>query len=143
MADNELDIKPGVRLIVGGLATLAFWMLAFAAFDDITTDNATSFKVEYSFLFICALWGLFISARLFRRGNHFLGILSGLMLVAAVWGQRGIGPDTVPGWRAEYITTTAGLLWFLLLSGILVVMGFRLQRGSHERGARDLKGSAA
>jgi hypothetical protein len=130
MTDILEEIKPGTRLIVGGFATLGFWMLAFAAFDDITTDNATSFTFEYSFLVICALWGLFISARLFRRGNRFLGILSGLMLAAAVWGQRGIGPGTVPGWRAEYITTSAGLLWFLLLSGILVVMGFRLQRGS-------------
>jgi hypothetical protein len=141
MADDIEEVKPGVRLIIGGFATLVFWILAFAAFDDITTDNATSFKAEYFFLSICALWGLFLSTRLTLRGYRFLGILSGLMFAATVWGQRGIGPGTVPGWWPEYVATVTGLLWFLVLSGILVVMGFRLQRGSDRRGGRTLEDS--
>ena len=120
--------QSGPHLIVGGFATLAFLLLAYLAFDDITTDNATSFPLEYTFLLACAVWGLFVAARLIRRGNHILGLISIFMLAGAVWGQRKVGPGTVPSWQLEYLATLAGMLWFLVLSAILVAMGFRFQR---------------
>jgi hypothetical protein len=117
--------QSGPHLIVGGFATLAVFMLAFLAFDDITTDNATAFPLEYSCLLLCAAWCLFVAVRLMRRGNRLLGILSLMALIAAVWGQREIGPGTIPSWQPEYVAPAAGLLWLLPLSAVLVVMGFR------------------
>lgn len=122
------NTQSGPHLIVGGFATLAFLVAAFLAFDDITTDNATSFPLEYTLLLAGAVWGLFVAARLIRRGNHILGLISLFMLAGAVWGQRKVGPGTVPSWQLEYLATLAGLLWFLVLSAILVAMGFKFQR---------------
>ncbi len=127
-ATNRGSTQSGPHLIVGGFATLAFLWIAFLAFDDITTDNATSFTLEYTFLLACAVWGLFVSAKLIRRGNHILGLISLFMLAGAVWGQRKVGPGTVPSWQLEYLATLAGMLWFLVLSAILVAMGFRCHR---------------
>ena len=43
-------------------------LLAFAAFDDITTDRtATSFRVEYTALFACAMWFVFLAVKLIRH----------------------------------------------------------------------------
>jgi hypothetical protein len=38
-------------------ATLAAVVLAFAAFDDITTDRATTFTFEWLGLAACGIWG--------------------------------------------------------------------------------------
>jgi hypothetical protein len=118
-------LQSGPHLIVGGCATLAAFVLAFLAFDDITTDNATTFTLEYGLLLLCAAWCLFVSIRLIGRGNRVLGILSLVTLTGAVWGQRRIGPGTAPAWQPEYLATATGMLWLLALSAILVVMGFR------------------
>ena len=42
-------------------------LLAYAAFDDIMTDNATSFTVEYAMLAVTAAWFAWLGARLIRR----------------------------------------------------------------------------
>jgi hypothetical protein len=49
------------------VVTIAALLLGFAAFDDITTDNATSFPLEYTTLTAAAIWLLFIAVRLMRR----------------------------------------------------------------------------
>ena len=38
------------RLLRDAVVTIAALLLVFAAFDDITTDNATSFPLEYTIL---------------------------------------------------------------------------------------------
>ena len=106
-AANRGSTQSGSYLIVGGFATLVFLLVAYLAFDDITTDNATSFTLEYTFLLACA-----------------------------VWGQRKVGPGTVASWQLEYLATLAGMFWFLVLSAILVAMGFRYQRQAGGRGER-------
>lgn len=116
--------------IVAGLATLAAAGMAYLAFDDITTDNATSFTVEYLVLAGCAAVCLWVAIGLTRRRRRILGTVSLLMLAGALLGQRGIGPGTVPGWRAEYLATVGALIWFLALSVVLIVQGARMERGA-------------
>ena len=43
-------------------------LLAYAAFDDIMTDNATSFTVEYTMLAACGAWFAFLAVKRLRRG---------------------------------------------------------------------------
>lgn len=125
--------KPGKTLsdavlIVDGLVTFAFIVLAWLAFDDITTDNAASFTVEYTCVLACAIWCLVVAVRLATRGHFILGTASALALGAAVWGQRSIGPGTVPSWQPRYVATVAAIVWFLSLAVVLVVLGFRTNR---------------
>jgi hypothetical protein len=125
--------KPGklpsdAVLIVDGFVTFAFIVLAWLAFDDITTDNATSFTVEYTCLLACAIWCLAVAIRLAARGHFILGTASALALGAAVWGQRSIGPGTVPSWLPQYVATVAAIVWYLSPAVVLVVLGFRTNR---------------
>ena len=47
--------------------TVVVLLLAYAALDDITTDNATSFRVEYGFLILSAGWLAFVAVWAFLR----------------------------------------------------------------------------
>ena len=100
-------------------------VLVFAAFDDITTDNATHFTVEYIALSAAAAWFAFVAVRLIRTGRRMLGTLSLAALAAALWAQRGIGPGITPGFWPEYIVMTAVFVWFLVLAATLAVLGGR------------------
>ncbi len=121
-------IPSNAVLIVDGLVTFAFVVLAWLAFDDITTDSATSFTVEYTCLAACAIWCLVAAVRLAAKGHFILGAASALALGAAVWGQRSIGPGTVPSWQPQYVATVAAVVWYLSLAVVLVVLGFRANR---------------
>jgi hypothetical protein len=116
--------------------TLTVGLLIFAAFDDITTDHATDFRVEYSALLACAVWLLFLSWRLLRQGHW---ILSGISLVAIVNGgfaQRAIVHGTVGGWWTEYVLLAATSLWFLVLSAIILWLAWRLHASRHRLSTR-------
>jgi hypothetical protein len=96
-------------------------LLVFAAFDDITTDNATSFPLEYTILAASAVWLLFIAVRLMRHGHGLLGGISLLALASAVWGQYAVEPGVVWGQRAvgfkpEYAAVMTAYGWFCALS---------------------------
>lgn len=116
-----------------GLATLAALLLMFAAFDDITTDNATTFRTEYAFLLACAAWLIFVALRLLRAGHQLLGGVSLLAVAAGVWAQRAIGPGIVPGFWAEYVVATAAYLWFVALAISLVWLARRRRAGEASR----------
>lgn len=111
-----------------GILTLAVVLLAFLAFDDITTDNATRFPLEYTALLGCSVWCLLVVVQLARTGHRVLGTISLLALGGAVWGQRAVGPGIVPSFQPEYVATLAGVGWFLALSIILVALGIRGSR---------------
>lgn len=98
-------------------------LLVFAAFDDITTDNGTSFRVEYAFLGACAAWFAYVAVRLVGRGHRVLGVISLLALAGAVWGQRTIGPGIVPGLWPGYAVTTTAYLWFWALALLMIFRG--------------------
>ena len=113
-----------------GLATFGALLLIFAAFDDITTDNATTFRTEYALLLACAGWLIFVAVRLLRAGHQLLGGASLLAVAAGVWAQRAIGPGIVPGFWTEYVVATAAYLWFVALAISLVWLARR--RHAHE-----------
>lgn len=116
--------KPPVATLVYGVVTIAVMLLVFAAFDDITTDNATAFPLEYRFLILSAAWLFIVSIRLLLQRQRVLGIISLVALGAALWGQQGIGQGIKPGLWPEYVATTAAFLWFCALSLVLVYQGW-------------------
>jgi hypothetical protein len=113
--------------------TIVVLLLVFAAVDDITTDNATAFPVEYSMLLVSAAWLAFVTARLWRSNHRMLGGVSALALVASVWAQRAIRPGNTPDLWPEYIVMMAVYVWFWALAIGLFWLG-RRERIPH-RGA--------
>ena len=108
-------IRSGVRLV---LAAVTFLVVvgAFLAFDDITTGNETNFHTEYSFLRAGATWCLIVAVSLIGMRHFALGGACVFVLAAAVWGQRSVGPGTIPSWQPGYVATVAALGWFVVLS---------------------------
>lgn len=104
------------QYLASGLATCTALLLMFAAFDDITTDNATTFRTEYAWLLACGGWLSFVALRLLRAGHQLLGGVSLLAVAAGAWAQRAMGPGIVPGFWAEYVVATAAYLWFVALA---------------------------
>jgi hypothetical protein len=117
-----------VRQLSDAVITMGAILLAYAAFDDITTDNATTFTVEYGALVLCGAWALGVALRLLRDGWVTLGVVSLGALAAGAWGQRAIGPGTVPSSESHYVATAAAVAWFLVLSVVLLVIGWRAHR---------------
>src|SRR3954453_5848574 len=116
------------------VVTIAALLLVFAAFDDITTDNATSFPFEYTILVASAVWLLFIALRLMRRGRALLGGISLLALASAVWGQRAVGPGVVwgrggHGFKPEYVAVISAYGWFCALSLAMLWRAWRERSG--------------
>ena len=132
MTDSNVHIDQTSRaqswlVPVGGM-TFAVVVIGFLSFDDITTDNATRFPLEYSFLLGGAIWCLLVTVWMARTGHQALATISLLALGSAVWGQRAIGPGIVPSLQPEYVATLAGAGWFLALSLILLLLGMRGNR---------------
>ena len=74
MDHSRARVDPSVnQSLRDGVLTLAALFLVFAAFDDITTDNATSFRAEYSALIACACWLSFVAMRLISTRHLILG----------------------------------------------------------------------
>jgi hypothetical protein len=108
-------------------------LLAFAAFDDITTDHDASFALEYAVLAGCALWLFVIAGRLLLEGRRALGAGSLVALAGAVWAQADVGPGIVPGPWPGYLTTAVAFLWF---AGLAVVLFFGAHRPQESSPAR-------
>jgi hypothetical protein len=125
MQDRERERDHGGFIVLNALITLLVCWFVFAAFDDITTDNATDFTFEYKVLLVCTIWLAFLAAWLIWRRHVTLGALSLAALAAGLWGQRAIGPGITPGFWPGYLLTTGALLWFLVLSLILLALGCR------------------
>ena len=133
MADRSTERDAASRRILrDAVVTIAALLLIFAAFDDITTDHATSFPFEYTTLVACAVWLLFVAVRLMRDGRGLLGGVSLLALAGAVWGQRAVGPGVVwgrpgitPPFSPELVTVTTAYGWFCALSLVLLWLAWR------------------
>lgn len=125
----------GSRFLSNATITLVALLLVFAAFDDITTDNATTFPVEYTFLVGCAGWLLFVAWSLIRGGHRALGFASLVALASALWAQRAIGPGMVPGLRPEYIVMTAAYFWFWALTGAMLWLSWRARKKRERQAA--------
>lgn len=123
--DIDFNRAASVRLPSDAVITLGAVFLAYAAFDDITTDKAATFTVEYGALALCGAWALGVAVRLLRDGRIALGAVSLAALAAGVWGQRAIGPGTAPSSEWHYVATVAAVAWFLVLALALLVVGWR------------------
>jgi hypothetical protein len=110
-------------------------LFVFAAFDDITTDNATAFTAEYLILVVCGAWLLFVACALWRERHRVLGGVSLLCLAIGVWAQRAIGPGIVPGLWPEYVAISGAYAWFWVLAFTLAWLGWRTQRNGHLKAA--------
>jgi cation transport ATPase len=113
------------RLLRDAVLTFTAVLFAFAAFDDITTDVATTFTFEWVALGLCAAWLLVVSWRLCRSEHPWLGFASVIALVVAVGAGSTIRPGIGP-FQVEYLATIAGLIWFLGLGSILATRAWRL-----------------
>lgn len=120
------DTSPSkVTYLVYGGVTFAAVLASYAAFDDITTDDATSFTIEYVVLALSTVWCLGVASKLMGGGHFALGLASALVVVAALWGRTSIQPGTVPSWEPQYVATVFALGWFFLLSVYLLTLGWR------------------
>jgi hypothetical protein len=101
--------------------TVAVVVLAVAALDDITTDNATAFPLERTALVGCGIWFLLLAWRLRQSGHRLLGVLSLAFLTGAALAQPMVGQGIAPTQLAylAYLVTITALAWFLALAGIL------------------------
>jgi peptidoglycan/LPS O-acetylase OafA/YrhL len=113
------------RLLRDAILTVAVVILAFLAFDDITTDSATSFPAERLTLAVCATWCVGLAWRLLRERRRVIGVLSLGVVAIALWGQRDIGPGTVASWEPHYLAVVVSLGWFLFVAGILANQAWR------------------
>jgi hypothetical protein len=112
-------------LVRDGLVSLCALLLVVAAFDDITTDNATDFTAEYVALLLSAAWFGYVALRLTRFGLRTLGILSFVAIAGAAWGQQALGHATTPGDGPGYLVTAVAIFWFFGLATSLLFFGWR------------------
>jgi threonine/homoserine/homoserine lactone efflux protein len=58
--------RAGAPFVKKWAITVVVILLMYAALDDITTDNATSFPLEYTMLVAGAAWLLYVAVGLIR-----------------------------------------------------------------------------
>ena len=123
----DIDRQPSAsfRQLRDAVITVGVVLLAFAAFDDITTDSGTSFAAEYSGLILCGAWLAVLAVRQLRGRQLVPGSVSLLALAGAIWGQGAIGPGTVPSTDLRYLATVGAFAWFAALSIVLLLQGWR------------------
>ena len=57
----------GATFLRDAIVTIVVLLIAFAAFDDITTGNEPDFRQEYFVLVACSIWLMFVAVKLMRR----------------------------------------------------------------------------
>jgi hypothetical protein len=125
----------GTRLFGNAAITVVALLLVYAAVDDITTDNATTFRVEYTLLVVCAGWLLFVVWSLIRGGHRTLGAISFVALAGGLWAQRAIRPHMAPGLRPEHIVIVTAYIWFWALAGAMLWFAWRARKGRERQAA--------
>jgi peptidoglycan/LPS O-acetylase OafA/YrhL len=117
-----------------GALSLVVLVLSWLALDDITTDNATTFRVEYAMLVLAGLWFAWLGVALIRKGRAAAGAVS----LAAV------GLGVIAFWSLPHhyqpasmvnLLGLAPLAWFLGLS-IWLAAGSRSRQPSVAVGAK-------
>jgi hypothetical protein len=129
VAVREASTRNHARLLGWGGVTLATVVLAYLALDDITTDNAVRFPVEYGVLALCGAWLLFVAWGLVRSGARALAAMSVVTVaIAACVAFDGIGHKRDGGWGVfwpEYLVMAGALLWTIVLAITLLRRGSR------------------
>jgi len=116
-------------LAVEATLTLVAMLFALLALDDITTDNSTGFRPEYTLLAFAGAWLLVFVIQVWRKGRPRLAGLSLVALLAAAWvSLDGLGHKRDGGWSVfwlEYSVVLIAWLWFATLSVALLVRAYR------------------
>lgn len=115
------------RLLAFSFVSLVAVYLAWAAFHDITQGEA-DVTTEYVALCLCAAWFAYLGTSLILHHHGVLGRASLVALALAVWGQQDIGAGTRASWSPSYLATIVPFLWFLALTVVLAVLGWRAPR---------------
>jgi len=138
MTTTHVDVRRAraVALIRDGALTFAALLLSFAAFDDITTGNETDFTLEYGAVLVCTGWLFVVTFRLIRASRRVLGTVSFVLLAGAIWGLREIEPGITPGLWPAYVVTASAFLWFIVVSAVLLVSGWRAYPERHTQRAQ-------
>lgn len=105
--------------------TVVALLLVFAALDDITTDHAMTFRLEYTFLGGSAAWLLFVAWSLVRAGHRTFGYASLVALASALWALSGIRPGIVPALRPEFVVMATAYVWFWFLACAMLWLAWR------------------
>jgi hypothetical protein len=130
VARDQRGVRRAGAVSVEAAVTIALIVLAGLALDDITTDNSTGFKPEYTLLAACGAWSLFLAYDLLTRGYRWLGATSMVAVASAVWvASDGFGHKREGGWSVfwpEYTVMLLAWLWFLTLAIVLVALGWRV-----------------
>lgn len=104
---------------IWGVLSLGVLLMTWLAGDDITTDNARTFPLEYTVLALAGMWFAALGVVLVRRGRTGAGVASLAAVglgVAACWGlPHHYGPFSPLNYLV-YVT----LAWFLGLAIRLV-----------------------
>jgi hypothetical protein len=107
-----------------GAVSLVVLLFSWLALDDITTDNATRFPLEYSMLVLAAAWFALLGGRLIAKRRVLAGVCSLMAVmigVAACWDlPHHYQPPSLVN-RFGYVA----LLWFLGLAMWLVARPLR------------------
>jgi peptidoglycan/LPS O-acetylase OafA/YrhL len=102
-----------------GAVSLVVLLFSWLALDDITTDNATRFPLEYSMLVLAGAWFAVLGGRLIAKRRVLAGVCSLMAVaigVAACWDlPHHYEPPSLVN-RLGYVP----LLWFLGLAIRLV-----------------------
>jgi hypothetical protein len=106
------------------ILTIAAVLLAYAAFDDITTDHDTNFVFERAMVALCVGWLAWVTWQCIAERRRALSLVSVVLLAGAVLAQPRVvqGPQ---GSVAAYLVTLACLVWFL---GVAVWLAVRARR---------------
>lgn len=128
IADSrETTARPRGPWLGLGAVTLAAMALAFLAIDDITTDNATRFRAEYTILVVCLSWLMFIAGRLWRSGSRRTSVLTVASLAVAAWMTAGgIGHKRDGGWPVfwpQYLALTWAWVHGVVVGALMVRRG--------------------
>jgi len=104
-----------------GWVSLVVLAFSWLALDDITTDNATRFPLEYTMLVLAGAWFAALGAWLVVKGRAVAGIgslIAVVMGVVAFWSLPHHYQPPSPVNSMGY----APLAWFLLLAVWLIAM---------------------
>ena len=137
-AGSHQDVPRAGAFPAEAAVTIGLVVLAWLALDDITTDNSTGFRPEYTLLAACGAWCLFLAYDLLKQGYRRMGTTSMVAVASAVWvASDGLGHKRDGGWSVfwpEYTVMLVAWLWFLALAVVLIALGRRVMpRGDTTR----------
>jgi hypothetical protein len=104
-----------------GCLSFVVLLLTWAALDDITTDNANSFPVEYALLVLSGIWFGSVAAYLLGRRSAVAGIISVVAVVTGVVAFWSLPHHYAPGSWVNQLGWFP-IAWFL---GVAVRMALR------------------